>query len=150
MINPINNTIISLSNFRNDLSMTFTTTIKSKRSIGALFEQAALNYLKRQGLKLLVQNFSCKTGEIDLIMYKDSLIIFIEVRYRKSAAFMDPICSITRNKQMKIIKTAQFYSSYKVPRSMANSNYRFDVLALTGAQNSLEIEWIQGAFRVEY
>jgi putative endonuclease len=51
-----------------------------KQQLGALAENLALNYLIKKRCKLLAKNFSCKFGEIDLIMQLDDTIIFVEVR----------------------------------------------------------------------
>lgn len=43
---------------------------------GKFAEQLALNYLKENGLALVMQNYHCRLGEIDLIM-REGFIWFL-------------------------------------------------------------------------
>ena len=54
---------------------------------GALAEQLAAQYLQQHGLKLLQSNYSCRFGEIDLILQDGDTHVFTEVRLRSGAAF---------------------------------------------------------------
>ncbi|OAJ34974.1 YraN family protein [Piscirickettsia salmonis] len=110
------------------------------RTKGSDAERYALSYLKKQGLILLQQNYSCRFGEIDLVMQEHTDLIFIEVRYRKSALFGSPAATVNYKKQQRIIKTARHYLS----KLHYSPNCRFDVIAIT---DSL-LEWIQDAFQV--
>ena len=114
--------------------------------IGAETEQIALDHLLNQKLKLLLRNFRCKVGGIDLIMLSAKHeVIFVEVRYRRSNEHGGALESITVGKQRKLIKTAQYFllkhSKY------ANHPCRFDVIAIHGLTNKPEIEWIQDAIQ---
>ncbi|HRV76107.1 MAG: YraN family protein [Candidatus Nomurabacteria bacterium] len=52
-------------------------------SIGRLAEQHAATYLINTfEYKLLAQNWRTRTCEIDLVMYKNQTVYFIEVKYR--------------------------------------------------------------------
>lgn len=114
--------------------------------IGAETEQIALDYLSKQKLKLLIRNFRCKTGELDLIMLgSKNEMIFVEVRYRKSKHHGGALESITLSKQRKLIKTAQYFLLTNA--KYANYPCRFDVIAIHGQLNKPEIEWIQDAIQ---
>ena len=115
----------------------------NSRSIkGKACEKLACDYLKKNGLKLIDKNFHSRYGEIDLIMLHQDMVVFIEVRYRKNQNFGGAKASVTLSKQQKIKKTALFYMQKK-GREL---NARFDVIAMTGEQNSPSIEWIKNAF----
>ena len=62
----------------------------NSRSRGNEFERRAERYLLEQGLRLLVRNYQCKLGEIDLVMSKGPDLVFVEVRYRKNSLFGGP------------------------------------------------------------
>lgn len=111
------------------------------RAIGQAQEDVACHYLQKQGLKLLQRNFSCRQGEIDLIMEEGNHIVFVEVRYRKNDLYGSGLDTISIFKQKKIITTAKFFLTckpwyYKQP-------CRFDVLSI-----GKDITWIRDAFRV--
>jgi len=75
-----------------------------------------------------------------LIMAHDATIVFVEVRYRKSAAFGGAAASISHDKQRKIRNAAKFYLTAK--NIYEKHAVRFDVVAITGQDR----QWIQGAF----
>ena len=51
-------------------------------NLGQKGEELARDYLRRQGYRILAQNFRTRFGEIDLIATKEGLIIFVEVKTR--------------------------------------------------------------------
>ncbi|MDG1938738.1 MAG: YraN family protein [Pseudomonadales bacterium] len=119
------------------------------KHIGDSAEQAATAFLTDQGLKLLDSNYHSRYGEIDIVMADAKVIVFIEVRYRKSSVYGGGAMSITRNKQQKLIKTANHYLQHH----QANVECRFDVidmspshLAATNNKQQFHINWIKNAF----
>lgn len=111
------------------------------RQMGQQQEAVARDYLKTRGLTLVKQNFSSRFGEIDLIMLDEQTLCFIEVRYRQSASRGGAAASITRSKQQKIIKTAQFFLLNE-PKYQAY-RMRFDTLLI---EQRDQLNWIKGAF----
>jgi putative endonuclease len=108
---------------------------------GALAEQLAARYLQQQGLKLLLQNYSCRFGEIDLILQDGDTHVFAEVRLRSSSSFGGASASIDARKQAKLVRTAQHYLSglQRIPPC------RFDAILLQSTDMK-NIEWIKNAF----
>jgi len=112
---------------------------------GRWAEQTALEYLLTKKLKLLDKNFRSAFGEIDLIMQDKNIILFIEVRYRSSNHFHTALESINRKKCERIIATSHQYLSEN--RSASQLYCRFDVVAISGPQETPMIEWIKNAFQ---
>ena len=111
------------------------------RDVGDVAERHALAYLTQQGLKLVEANYRSRFGEIDLIMRDGEVLVFAEVRMRKSNDFGGARASISATKQAKLIKTAeQYLTKFTRPPPC-----RFDALLL-GAPDSGAIEWIKNAF----
>jgi putative endonuclease len=109
---------------------------------GVAGEDFACSYLQTQGLTLITRNYSCRLGEIDLIMRDKNHLVFVEVRYRGNDAYGGGVASVTLGKQRKLIRSAQFYlQTHKLTDKVA---CRFDVLAISG-QN--QVEWIKDAFQ---
>lgn len=107
--------------------------------IGHKYEQLACSYLLNQNLQLVHRNFSCKHGEIDLIMLDQDcnadMLVFIEVRYRKNRFYGHPIETVTSRKQARIVRSAwSFISDYPAFKDYPT---RFDVLTILG--KSVEI-----------
>lgn len=109
----------------------------AKQLTGQEGEQQALHYLMRQGFTLVEKNFSCRGGEIDLIVRKNGLLVFVEVRKRASGQFGGAAASVTPAKQARLKKAAHFYlQRYADPPAC-----RFDVIAIDGEQ----LNWITNA-----
>ncbi|MCU7938152.1 MAG: YraN family protein [gamma proteobacterium symbiont of Bathyaustriella thionipta] len=121
--------------------------IKDHNQKGQLAENLALKYLQKQGLTRLQENFSCKHGEIDLIMFDNEFIVFIEVRYRKKTQFGHPLETINDAKQKKILKAVQYFL-IKHPE-FNHLACRIDAVALYSQDQSREeqIDWIQNAIQ---
>jgi putative endonuclease len=95
-------------------------------------ERQCEKFLRKKGLKTLTRNFTCKAGEIDLIMVdSDRSIVFIEVKTRTDEEFSPTESVITTTKMDKMAHTARYFiSSYDIE----NRPYRFDVVTVTLGQ----------------
>ncbi len=100
----------------------------NNRRQGNDFEVLAADYLKRQGFRILQQNFYCKMGEIDIIAKDKSYLVFVEVKYRKTTSKGAAAEAVSFNKMRKISRVADFYMySHKVS---PDTSVRFDVIAI--------------------
>ncbi len=116
----------------------------SKKDLGQQGENAAVDFLTRQGYRILERNFHNKLGEIDIIALDDGVICFIEVKTRRTAVSGTPFEAISRIKQFKIAQLALSYLKYK---KLLDQPARFDVIAvLTGAHDPMRVEIIKNAF----
>lgn len=111
--------------------------------IGKKYEQIALRYLKKQGLKPIMQNYHCRLGEIDLVMEDNDTLVFVEVRFRRNLHYGNGIESITHSKIQRIMKTAEHYLMRYQEK---NRCVRFDAI---GIDASHKIQWIKSAFTPE-
>lgn len=102
---------------------------------GAAAEARALTFLQQQGLTLVEQNFSCRWGEIDLILRDQETLVFVEVRQRSSALFGGAAASVSAGKQAKLWRTAEVY----LQRIRRIPVCRFDLIAIDGDQ----LEWMR-------
>ncbi len=95
----------------------------NKAEVGAFGEQFTTKYLKKQGYKILEQNFHSRFGEIDIIASKKDIIAFVEVKTRGENAIYSPREAVDFYKQQKCIKTAQMY----IMQNNVELQPRFDV-----------------------
>lgn len=114
------------------------------RAAGDVFELRACAQLERAGLKLLTRNYTTRHGELDLVMLDHKTIVFVEVRYRKSASHGDAAASVTPAKQAKLIKAAQQWLAQHPQH--ASRPCRFDVMSYDGPVETVRQEWLRGAF----
>lgn len=65
---------------------------------GRAAEDAAAKYLKKNGYKVVAQNWRTPRCEIDIVATKKKVVYFVEVKYRKSANWGDGLDAITTKK----------------------------------------------------
>ncbi len=95
-------------------------------ALGDRGENVAAKFLRNLGYKIILRNFRCDLGEIDIIARDGKTLVFVEVKTR---AYDDPAPEdqVNSNKQHQITKAARFYlSRYGTPAPPA----RFDVVAI--------------------
>ena len=73
-----------------------------RKEAGRAGEAAALAHLEQAGLQLVLRNFRCKRGEIDLVMLDGATLVLVEVRYRSSEQFGGAAASVTWRKQRRL------------------------------------------------
>ncbi|MEO0097279.1 MAG: YraN family protein [candidate division WOR-3 bacterium] len=105
-------------------------------------ENFALNYLAKEGYKILEKNYYRKFGEIDIIAEKDNEIIFFEVRSKRKNIF-SPLLTINQRKIEKLKMVALNYLSEK---GFFDKQIRFDIIGLTKNNKGFQIEHIKNAF----
>jgi len=116
--------------------------MKSKE-IGALGEKMAENYLKEKGYQILDKNYffriegNPRKGEIDVIVQKDGIISFVEVKSLRDKRGMvsqfSPEEKINFGKKRKLIKTAESWLMKK--RISLNSKWQIDIIAIKMINN---------------
>jgi len=120
---------------------------------GDHWENRALKYLRRQGLKLVTRNYLCASGEVDLIMRDGPTLVFVEVRFRAESAWVSAAESVTPAKQRKVARAAAHFLQNN--RKFGDWPCRFDVLAITqsdepGKKIQPQYDWIQAAFDASF
>ena len=126
------------------------TTSHTTTQIGKHTETEALKYLQEQGLTLVAANYRCKFGEIDLIMLHEkphkTYLVFVEVRFRANIQYGSPAATVSKQKQKKVVRCAQFFLKSKQWQNLYPC--RFDVIAMTpNLDNTYRIKWIPSAFQ---
>ncbi|MCW8154795.1 YraN family protein [Stutzerimonas stutzeri] len=114
------------------------------QSSGRSAEALALSHLCGKGLRLLERNWSCRSGELDLVMLDGDTVVFVEVRYRRHAAWGGALESVDTRKQQKLIRAAQLFLQKE--SRWARSPCRFDVVAIAAPGQTENLNWIRNAF----
>lgn len=124
--------------------MLLTRTATNRRADGARYEDIALAHLERAGLALVARNYTCRYGEIDLVMRDRDVVVFVEVRYRSAGRFGDGVDSVGAAKRAKLVRAAGAFLADH-PR-LAAAACRFDVLAIGEGNGARSIDWRRNAF----
>jgi putative endonuclease len=83
----------------------------NSRQEGSRGESLVTEYLLQKGYGIRTCNYSCATGEIDIIAEYGDTIVFVEVKARRSQRYGRPAEAVTYGKLKKIERTAQWYLS---------------------------------------
>jgi putative endonuclease len=118
-----------------------------KQRVGRSGEELAAEYLQRQGYHIIARNYRTRQAEIDIVARHKGVLVFVEVKARRSKGFGHPKWAVTPAKQRRISMAALAY--LKAHRAM-QSRARFDVVTIEIADAKPCIEVIANAFELAY
>lgn len=111
-----------------------------RRALGREGEEAVAAWYEARGYEVVVRNWRCREGELDLVVRDGRTYVFCEVKSRTSDAFGVPAEAVTRTKQMRLRRLAAKWLEHDAP--LRPTDIRFDVASvLAGA-----VEVLEGAF----
>lgn len=118
----------------------------SRHALGRRGERVAAKHLRRGGLRILIRNYRCDAGEIDLIASDRGTIVFIEVKSRSSDNAQDPHEALHPPQIRRIESAAKFFL---MERRLQNRPCRFDVMTvLWPSRGGPLIEHFENAFEL--
>ena len=82
---------------------------QNTRETGSRYERIAADFLRSQGYRILVQNYCCRAGELDLVALDGDTLCFVEVKYRKNTDCGMPGEAVDENKRRRIAGAARTY-----------------------------------------
>ena len=111
---------------------------------GVWGEHFAAVYMRDHGYELLMGNFSCRFGEVDIIGRKGGVMCFVEVKTRSENAISEPKEAVDKEKQQNIIASAEVFK--KIVN--ATEQTRFDVceVFINEKIQPVKINYIENAF----
>ena len=119
---------------------------KRTKSLGRKSEELAVAFLRKNGYRILERNYSCRSGEIDVVACEGDTICFVEVKSRRSEDYGAPETGVTRSKMRRITNVALCYLTQK---RVQDADCRFDVVSVLMKESKPEIELFRGAFYPE-
>lgn len=99
----------------------------TRRALGQLGEELAVQHLQRLGYIILERNYRCQYGEVDIIARDQERLAFVEVRTRRGTAFGTPEESVTPRKQERLATVAR---SYLQDKGYTDVDWGIDVVAV--------------------
>jgi putative endonuclease len=116
-----------------------------RRAAGNEAEAAAGRFLQAQHLTILVRNYRCRTGELDIVAQSaDGVVIIAEVRLRARCNYGGGAASVDWRKQRKIQRATRHLLA--THPELARCALRFDVMDLQPDADGFTISWIRHAF----
>jgi len=111
-------------------------------NLGQKGENAAVEYLKNSGYRILNRNWKAGKLELDIVAENKDFVVFIEVKTRSEDFLMHPETAINREKQRSMIYAADNY----IQRNNITKESRFDIITIIKKGESFEIKHTEDAF----
>jgi len=102
--------------------------LKDRARLGRWSERHCERFLQNKGMRTLIRNYSCKLGELDLVMVTgDGTLVFVEVRSRADERFGPAEATVTPAKRERVSRAARhFLAAHRIE----DRPLRFDVITL--------------------
>jgi putative endonuclease len=113
---------------------------KARKWLGQYGEDRACEYLIGQGYQILDRNWRNQEGELDIVGCLAKTLVFIEVKTRTSGYSGSPFEAITKQKLARLRRLAASWCSQ---RQVANSQVRFDAIAVLVHGGRVTIEHLK-------
>ncbi|MBS7230272.1 YraN family protein [Flavobacterium psychroterrae] len=114
--------------------------------LGKKGENLAVEFLQKEGYKILDRNWIFQKAEIDIIALKDEILAVIEVKTRSSLDFGAPQDFVKPKKIQLLIKAVNAYINDRQKDFCDNLNIRFDIIAIHKSGETFAIEHLTDAF----
>jgi putative endonuclease len=112
---------------------------RSTQALGRWGEDLAAAHYRRRRFEILDRNWRCPHGELDLVVRSGRLVVFCEVKTRRSAAFGGAAIAVDHRKQVRVRRLA---AAWLAAHDVRGVDVRFDVAAIDGVTLSV----FEGAF----
>jgi putative endonuclease len=122
-----------------------------RKALGMAGEDLAAAWYEARGYEVLARNWSCRDGELDIVLRRGRLNVFCEVKARSSGAFGLPAEAVGPLKQARVRRLAALWFA-ELSRgdrgapsgrgARSGGPVRFDVASVQGG----EVTVIEGAF----
>ncbi len=101
----------------------------TRQKLGDAGELLARRHLEDEGYLFIAANWSCPSGELDLVMRDGDVIVFVEVKTRRGERLGTAEEAVTVSKVERLLRAAEIYLASRP--DMADLFWRFDVIAVT-------------------
>jgi putative endonuclease len=110
--------------------------------LGKLGEEMAVEFLQKEGYKIVETNWTFQKAEIDIIAKKENILAIIEVKTRSSLDFGLPQDFVKTKKIQLLVKAVDAY----VNERDLDVEVRFDIIAIHKEGKSFAMEHLIDAF----
>lgn len=117
--------------------------MENKRKVGNYYEREAEIYVTKLGYNMRDMNVFTPFGELDLIVQKDNVIYFIEVKYRSAQSIQTAREAIHQKKQKTLVKCAVHYLK---THHIGYMKYKIGFMGITRDNTTLEFDFIEDIF----
>ncbi len=113
------------------------------QAFGEIGERVAERWLRRKGWRIVQRRFRNGHRDIDLVVERDGLIAFVEVKARKGAEFGLPVEAVNWRKQRELRRSAHVWIER---HGRPDDCYRFDVIGVLVEGSAVKVRHVENAF----
>ena len=115
-----------------------------RKKCGSDGEDRACAFLEGKGFVIIERNYYAgKIGEIDLIVRRENLVVFAEVKTRNTNTYGGGIYSITQSKKKSLRRSAEYFLTKNTSLNTKDFTHRFDLILV----ENKSVEWIEDIIR---
>ena len=117
----------------------------AKQRFGELGERVAARWLRQRGWRVVNRRFRSGHRDIDLVVEREGVVAFVEVKARHGERFGGPIEAVNWKKQMELARSANVWVER---HGRTGEVYRFDVVGVLVLGESVRIRHVPNAFQL--
>ena len=115
----------------------------ARPQLGRRGEDLAESVFRRLGFDIVQRNYRCKHGEIDLIARRGRVLVFCEVKARRTDMWGTPAEAVGLRKQSRLRRLAAVWLA---EHAVGRVQVRFDVVSVIVRPDQSEVAHIPDAF----
>lgn len=113
-----------------------------RQTFGANAEAHAEAFFRARGFEIISRNWTCRAGELDLVVAREGRVHFVEVKARTHTATQHALEAITKTKRHRLERAIDvwreahaFYQAY---------DYQVDAFCVWLEHGRWQTAWIEG------
>ena len=115
----------------------------ARQQFGELGERLAERWLRRHGWRVVQRRFRNGHRDIDLVVEREGLVAFVEVKARRGQEFGDPVEAVNWKKQRELARSASVWIDR---HGKPAESYRFDVVGVLVEGERVRVRHVANAF----
>lgn len=116
--------------------------MSAHNELGKAGEDAAVDCLAAKGYTILERNWRRNKLELDIVAFKDGVIVVVEVKTRRNTDYNEPQDAVDEKKIRHIVRAADAY----LKTCEVEGDVRFDIITAIGEEGNFRVEHIEDAF----
>ena len=110
--------------------------------LGRWGENVAADFLEQQGYLIVERDWRHGHSDIDIVAFRDAVLVFVEVKTRSSLAYGQPYEAVDAQKIQHITAAADNY----LRQQDRYCPWRFDIISIVGNASHYDLKHMVGAF----
>ena len=115
----------------------------ARQAFGELGERIAERWLRRRGWRVVQRRFRIGHRDIDLVVERDGVVAFVEVKARRGPEFGGPVQAVNYRKRRQLERSALVWIDR---HGRDQESYRFDVVGVLMDGADVRICHVENAF----